>query len=125
MGLPKQRGLLLLAEMSSAGNLINSEYTQRTLRMAEKFPEFVLGFISQKKISDDPWWLYMTPGVQLAEGKDTLGQQYVTPAKALLENESDIIIVGRGILQAKDQLLEAQKYRKAGWDAYLAGLKTT
>lgn len=122
VGLPKQRGLLLLAEMSSAGNLINSDYTQKTLRMAEQFPEFVLGFITQKKISSDPWWLYMTPGVQLTEGKDTLGQQYVTPAKALIENQSDIIIVGRGILQAKDPLVEAQKYRQAGWDAYSAGL---
>ncbi len=125
VGLPKQRGLLLLAEMSSAGNLINSDYTQKTLRMAEQFPEFVLGFIAQKKISADPWWLYMTPGVQLAEGKDALGQQYVTPARALLENESDIIIVGRGILQAKDPRLEAQKYRQAGWDAYYTGLNPT
>lgn len=125
VGLPKQRGLLLLAEMSSTGNLINSEYTQRTLRMAEQFPEFVLGFISQKKISDDPWWLYMTPGVQLAEGKDILGQQYVTPAKALIENQTDIIIVGRGILQAKDPLSEAKKYRQTGWDAYSSGLKTS
>ncbi len=123
VGLPKQRGLLLLAEMSSAGNLINADYTQKTLRMAEQFPEFVLGFITQKKLSPDPWWLYMTPGVQLEEGKDSLGQQYVTPQKALLENESDIIIVGRGILKAKDPLTEAQKYRKAGWDAYCAGLK--
>lgn len=123
VGLPKQRGLLLLAEMSSAGNLINADYTQKTLRMAEQFPEFVLGFITQKKLSPDPWWLYMTPGVQLEAGKDTLGQQYVTPEKAIVENESDIIIVGRGILKAKDPLLEAQKYRKAGWNAYCAGLK--
>lgn len=122
VGLPKQRGLLLLAEMSSAGNLINADYTQKTLRMAEQFPEFVLGFISQKKISQDPWWLYMTPGVQLSEGKDTLGQQYVTPAKALIENQTDIIIVGRGILQAKDPLSEAKKYRQAGWEAYTSGL---
>lgn len=124
VGLPKQRGLLLLAEMSSAGNLINSDYIQKTVRMAEQFPEFVLGFIAQRKISNDPWWLYMTPGVQLAEGKDTFGQQYVTPTKALLENESDIIIVGRGILQAKDPLLEAKKYRQAGWSAYCGGVKT-
>ncbi len=123
VGLPKQRGLLLLAEMSSAGNLITSDYVQKTLRMAEQFPEFVLGFIAQKKISADPWWLYMTPGVQLTEGKDTLGQQYVTPAKAIGENQSDIIIVGRGILQAKDPQSEAQKYRQAGWEAYCAGLK--
>jgi orotidine 5'-phosphate decarboxylase subfamily 1 len=121
-GLPKQRGLLLLAEMSSTGHLMNSDYAQKTVQMAEQCREFVFGFIAQKKITPDPSWLYMTPGVQLAEGKDALGQQYVTPAKALLENETDIIIVGRGTLQAKDPLLEAQKYRQAGWAAYHAGL---
>jgi orotidine-5'-phosphate decarboxylase len=90
--------------------------------MAEQFPEFVLGFIAQKKIANDPWWLYMTPGVQLTEGKDTLGQHYVTPARAIQENESDIIIVGRGILQAKDPLVETKKYRQAGWDSYRSAL---
>lgn len=118
VGLAKQRGLLLLAEMSSAGNLFDAKYIKETLQMAEQFPEFVIGFISQRKLSDDPHWIYMTPGVQLAEGRDHLGQQYVTPQKALIENGSDIIIVGRGILQAKNPLVEAQKYRQAGWDAY-------
>ncbi len=122
VGLKKQRGLLLLAEMSSAGNLITSDYTKATLAMAEQFPEFVLGFISQKKLSDDPRWMYMTPGVQLAAGKDALGQQYVTPLSAIRDHQTDIIIVGRGILQAADPLSEAKKYREAGWAAYMARL---
>jgi orotidine 5'-phosphate decarboxylase subfamily 1 len=118
VGMKKQRGLLLLAEMSSAGNLFTPEYTQKTLQMAEAFAEFVIGFISQRKLSADPRWIYMTPGIQLAQGKDALGQQYTTPKQAILENNSDIIIVGRGILQAKDPREEAKKYRDAGWDAY-------
>lgn len=115
VGLPKNRGLLLLASMSSQGNLLDEVYAQKTLKMAEQFPEFVIGFIAQKKLSDDPQWIYMTPGVQLQEGVDALGQQYVTPEKAILENGTDIIIVGRGILNAKDPLSEAKKYRAAGW----------
>jgi len=118
IGLPKKRGLLLLAEMSTANNLFTADYTQETVHMAEQFPEFVMGFIAQKKLSSDPKWIYMTPGVQLATGKDSLGQQYITPQKALIDNGSDIIIVGRGILQAQDPLAEAKKYRQAGWDAY-------
>ena len=118
VGLPKKRGLLLLAEMSSAENLLTPDYAQKTVQMAEQFPEFVVGFIAQKKLTSDPKWIYMTPGVQLATGKDSLGQQYSTPQKALIENGSDIIIVGRGILQAQDPLAEAKKYRQVGWDAY-------
>ena len=118
VGLPKHRGLLLLAEMSSQGNLFTEEYTQKTVEMAEQFSDFVIGFISQKKLSADPTWIYMTPGVQLAAGQDALGQQYTTPEKAIIEHESDIIIVGRGILQANDPLQEAKKYRQAGWQAY-------
>jgi orotidine 5'-phosphate decarboxylase subfamily 1 len=114
-GLKKQRGLLLLAEMSSANNLFTKDYAMQTLRMAEQFPEFVMGFISQQKLSADPSWIYMTPGVQLQAGTDALGQQYVTPEIALVKHQSDIIIVGRGIIKADDVLAEARKYREAGW----------
>jgi uridine monophosphate synthetase len=119
VGMAKQRALLLLAEMSSANNLLDDDYAQKTLRMAESFRDFVIGFISQQKLSNDPQWIYMTPGVQWVTNNDTLGQQYVTPEKAIIENESDIIIVGRGILQASDPLVTARLYRNAGWDAYL------
>ena len=122
VGLKKQRGLLLLAEMSSANNLLDAEYAQKTLRMAEAHPDFVMGFISQKKLSSNSHWIYMTPGVQLSEGKDALGQQYITPEKAIIENGTDIIIVGRGILQANDPVIAAKKYREAGWEAYLTSI---
>jgi uridine monophosphate synthetase len=125
IGMKKQRGLLLLAEMSSAENLFTPEYTQKTVQMAEAFGDFVMGFISQHKLSADPRWIYMTPGIQLSEGKDTLGQQYTTPRQAILENQSDIIIVGRGILSAADPAKEAAKYREAGWDAYMESLKVS
>jgi uridine monophosphate synthetase len=120
--LTQQRGLLLLAEMSSANNLMTAEYTQSIVHMAEQFPEWVMGFISQRKLSDHPGWIYLTPGIQLIEGKDSLGQQYTTPERTIIENESDIIIVGRGILTASDPLLEAKKYRQAGWEANIFSL---
>lgn len=110
IGLSKQRGLLLLAEMSSAGNLTDAIYAENTLEMAEQFPEFVMGFISQRKLSNDPRWIYMTPGVQLTEKNDELGQRYVTPKRAM-EKGADVIIVGRGILAAHDPLQMARRYR--------------
>lgn len=113
----KQRGLLLLAEMSSAHNLFTAEYANKTCEMAQQFKEFVIGFISQRKLSPEPQWIYMTPGVQFSQSGDSLGQQYITPEQAILNNGSDIIIVGRGIMNASDPLDEAKKYRAAGWAA--------
>lgn len=121
VGFDKKRALLLLAEMSSKDNLLDADYAQKTLTMAEQFPDFVIGFIAQNKLSDDHRWMYMTPGVQFQENKDSLGQQYITPEKAI-ENGSDIIIVGRGILQAADKSITAHSYRVAAWDAYLKSI---
>lgn len=118
VGIKKQRGLLLLAEMSSANNLFTADYTKKTVSMAEENSDFVIGFIAQNKLSPNPQWIYMTPGVQLTVGKDALGQQYITPDTVIKEQGSDIIIVGRGIVKASDPAAEAKKYRAAGWNAY-------
>lgn len=116
----RNRGLLLLAQMSSDNNLFDENYIQKTLEFAEQFPDFVMGFISQKKLADVPQWIYMTPGVQFAATNDLLGQRYHTPEKIIIENESDIIIVGRGIITAQDPVIAAKQYRAAGWQAYLS-----
>lgn len=49
---------------------------------------------------------------------DVLGQQYSTPEEVLCNKGSDVIIVGRGILEAPDRLKAAESYRKSGWEAY-------
>jgi orotidine 5'-phosphate decarboxylase subfamily 1 len=118
VGLPKGRGLLLLAEMSSVGTLAKDNYTAETLKMAQENKDFVIGFITMRKLLDDPCFINLTPGVKLAAGGDNLGQQYNTPEKVIYEQQSDVIIVGRGIYQADDPTSEAKKYREAGWKAY-------
>lgn len=118
IGQPKGRGLLLLAEMSSEGNLATGEYTEQTLQMAQDNVDFVIGFITMKKLLDEPNFINITPGVKLAEGGDRLKQQYNTPTKVIGEQGSDIIIVGRGIYEADDPVAEAKKYRAEGWQAY-------
>lgn len=122
-GRKKNRGLILLAEMSSAGHLMGRDYVAATLRIARQYPDFVMGFITQHAISSDPQWINFTPGVKREEGIDALGQQYVTPQKAILEHGADIIIVGRGILAANDPLTETKRYREAAWKAYLERTK--
>ncbi|XP_076015321.1 uridine 5'-monophosphate synthase [Genypterus blacodes] len=121
-GKPLGRGCLLIAQMSSQGSLATGEYTAAVVKMAEEQPDFVMGFICGSKVSKRPEFIHMTPGVQMQSGGDALGQQYTTPEEVIGTKGSDIIIVGRGILQAPDRLERTEAYRKSGWDAYAARL---
>ena len=117
VGLAKGAGLLLLAEMSSGGNLATGEYTKTAVAWAQEYSDFVIGFIGMKRLVDDPRFITMTPGVNLADSGDSLKQQYVTPEQAI-RGGSDVIIVGRGIYGAIDPGAAAKQYREAGWKAY-------
>jgi len=126
IGLPLGRGLILLAQMSSKGTLANGEYTRATVAMAEQFADFVIGFISREKLTNDPRMIHFTPGVQFLQSGDpssslrtgSLGQQYLTPEHVITNLGTDVIIVGRGIYQAENPAQVAGEYRAAGWAAY-------
>lgn len=114
------RGALLLAEMSSEGNLCTPSYQAGAIAQAERLPDFVTGFISQRRQETLPAdALVFTPGVNLDASGDGLGQQFATPQDAI-DRGADIIIVGRGIYHAADPAAQAQRYRQAGWEAYSA-----
>jgi orotidine 5'-phosphate decarboxylase subfamily 1 len=112
VGKPQGRGLLLLAEMSSKGNLATPEYIAKTVAMADEHADFVMGFISRGSLVADGRFLHFTPGVHLGVTGDALGQQYLTPAAALAGG-SDLIIVGRGIYASDDPRAQAALYRKS------------
>ncbi|ROT42491.1 orotidine-5'-phosphate decarboxylase [Sodiomyces alkalinus F11] len=128
---PIERGLLILAQMSSAGNFMNREYTQACVEAAREHRRFVMGFVSQESLNSEPddHFIHMTPGCQLPpEGEeengtvagDGLGQRYNTPQKLIGLCGTDIVIVGRGILKAGDPQSEAERYRTTAWKAYLS-----
>ncbi|XP_078408296.1 uridine 5'-monophosphate synthase [Cetorhinus maximus] len=124
VGLPLNRGCLLIAEMSSEGSLATGDYTKAAVRLAEEHSDFVIGFISSSNISNRLDFIHMTPGVQMQIGVDNLGQQYLSPEEVIHKKASDVIIVGRGILSAKDCVEAARMYKKAGWAAYLSRLSS-
>jgi len=124
---PYLRSLLLLAEMSSEGHLLTGDYTQKCVDIARENRDFVMGFIAQRSLNseDGDNFVTMTPGVQLppadnpgAKLGDGLGQQYNSPHNIVYEKGCDVIIVGRGIVNARDRLAEAERYRREGWAAY-------
>lgn len=118
------QGCVIVAEMSSAGSLGSKEYTEASVKMGEDVPDFVLGFVSQSRVSDKPNFVLMTPGVQMGTAGDALGQQYCSPSTAVGERGADVIIVGRGITKSEDPAAAAQEYQKAGYDAYMASVAT-
>lgn len=131
---PLDRGLLLLAQMSSKGCLMTKDYTQACVEAARDHKDFVMGYVAQQSLNQAPDdnFIHMTPGCKLpppdeeenghVEG-DGLGQQYNTPAKLISLLGTDIVIVGRGIIHAGDSESEADRYRRKAWKAYLSRLK--
>ena len=126
---PLERGLLILAQMSSKGNFMTREYTNVCVESAREHKDYVMGFVSQETLNTDPddEFISMTPGCQLPpkhvdentniEG-DGKGQQYNTPQKIIGQMGNDIVIVGRGIIKAANPVTEAERYRRKAWEAY-------
>lgn len=122
----RQRGFLILAEMTSKGSLAVGEYTKRCIDMARDHPDAVVGFVATRALSDDlpndakagEDFVTFTTGVNMASKGDKLGQQYQTPTDAVRRG-SDFLIAGRGIYAAADPVDAAKKYQQAGWNAYL------
>lgn len=141
MGQPLGRGLLLLAEMSSKGNLAGGEYGQKCVQAArEDTSGFTCGFIAMDRIDEkgaqaqhgeERDFLVLTPGVGLDVKGDGKGQQYRTPDEVVRQCGCDVIIVGRGIYGAllnqditqeeafRSVKEQAARYKEAGWNAYL------
>lgn len=115
---PQGSGLLLLAEMSSAGTLAKGAYAKKALEMGEAHSDYVFGFICLKKLSSNPGMIHFTPGVKFQKGKDSLDQRYRTVDEILAKNRSDVIIVGRDITHASNPKVQAALYREKAWSIY-------
>jgi len=119
-------GVLLLAQMSSRGNLLNPDYTDEVVSKGRNHPG-VFGFIGngsrpdelaelRSKVGNEK--MIWTPGVNLAVGDGEMGQRYGDPREAVLAG-SDCIIVGSGIHRSENPEDSAKAYAAASWNALL------
>jgi len=118
---PENRGVFLLAEMSTQGNLINDKYKEATIKLATDLndSDFVAGIVCQSSdCFSFPGLIQLTPGVKIDEGEDHLGQQYQTPEHIINVKGADVAVVGRGICEAKSIQKAAILYRDRLWAAY-------
>jgi uridine monophosphate synthetase len=111
------RACILVAQMSSEGNLATKSYIESAYQMANAHDDFVIGFITQSRITADPQFIHFTPGVGLHAKGDKLGQNYATPEDAV-KRGADVLIVGRGITEANDPSEAVQEYQKRCYAAY-------
>ncbi|CAB4067612.1 UMPS [Lepeophtheirus salmonis] len=96
---------LIVAQMSSDGNLASLDYAQQCAQMAEQNLDFVIGLVAQSRISQNAGLSQWTPGVNISAKTDGLAQKYVSPEDAILERKADVIIVGRYLLAYNDTSL--------------------
>ena len=88
--------IFLIAELSSKGNLTDSNYIIRSTIISEELDN-VIGIVCQHKIKCGK--LMVVPGISLKKSEDGMGQQHDcidSPSKKF----ADIFVIGRGILQS-------------------------
>lgn len=121
-----ERGLVMLAEMTTKGTLATGAYTKASIESARKHKEFVVGFVANRALgsietsvpaTEAEDFVVFTTGVNLATKGDPLGQQYQTPEQAIGKG-ADFIISGRGIYASKDPIQAVKLYQEEGWKAY-------
>lgn len=57
--------IFIVSEMSSIGNIIDCNYSDNCYKIAQKYKELVIGFISQSNPFNDKQFLIATPGINI------------------------------------------------------------
>jgi len=114
----EKNACIIVAELSSKGNLITNAYTEFAVKFAENHSNFVIGFISQSRVTTDQRFIHFTPGVNLQDSNDKFDQSYITPSQAIKDRGADVIIVGRGISKSKDPAKTSKIYKEEAFTAY-------
>ena len=102
----------VLIEMSSRNNLLNSisnELYEFVLKELENNNKNIAGIICQSESYLKKNIISLKPGINVKNKKDDLGQVYTTINE--LQNKPSLIVVGRGLINAKDPKKEIKLYK--------------
>ncbi len=113
-------GIVVVAEMSTSDTLTSQSYVENAADIVKHYNNSVIGAVAQSRILENASLLQFMPGIKLFSGTDGLGQQYNTPEVAIQQRGADLLIVGRGIYQARNPSAAARQFRNNGWKAYLS-----
>ncbi len=122
----REGGILLLAQMSSRGNLLVPNYTKSVVEQGKEM-NGVMGFIGNGSNPHDikslremvgEGKMIWTPGINLNTGDGVAGQQYGHPRDAVLAG-ADCLIVGSGIHRSDNPVNAAKEYARVSWEALL------
>jgi uridine monophosphate synthetase len=102
--IPSEMKIILIGELSSTNNLINTEYNEKVKEIAHSLDNCI-GIVCQSKMTDT--LLNIVPGISLSTTKDNKGQQYSTPND---RSFADIFVVGRSILNSSDPIQMCKNY---------------
>ena len=87
--------LVLIAQMSSAGNTLDTAYTQQAIRVAQQV-ESVVGIVCQTEQPDAAPLLTFVPGIASSSvSQDDCGQRYHSTAQKTF---ADVWVIGRAIV---------------------------
>lgn len=114
-------GVILIAEMSSEGNLINCDYTNATVNIARQNNPVISGLVCQKntfKYINKYEFLTFSPGISLHDSHDKYNQKY-TNVNHIKEPIGNIWIVGRAIYNTDDVVDKTESFRKIGWKYFV------
>lgn len=107
--------------------MLTPAYTAACVAAAREHRDFVLGFVAQQDLNRDKGdeFVVFTPGVGLPgvgddmDGRgDGKGQRWRGPREVVRDEGADVVIVGRGVVGARDRAVEADRYRREAWRGY-------